>query len=204
MGVIDSLLRLPLDRPLLLVPLFVLEELGLPLPLVLGGLFVYVGYAVSQGRVDALAVVGSNIAGCLLGATGIYWASRAGLASPLQRLLARRQLSSLVPEQLSGRKPLMVFWARFIPVPMVLVTTACGLLRVSYFGFAMAVVAATLVWNVPYVVGGIVMGAAAKQIPAELPAIVRYAPLIVVWLAMAALVPFSLRRWIRAKSGDDV
>lgn len=194
-----------LDKPFLLLPLFILEELGVPLPLVLSGLFIYAGYALSQGAWSAFLFVPVNLGGSLMGATGVYWAVRGGLSLPtLRRTLVNRLPSLFRPRKQSsqGWHILAVAGARLVPVPMIIITAGFATVRTPYPAFALGVLLTTLLWNVVFLSGGLGAGLVAARLPGELPAAVRYAPAAVVWIGM--LVAFAVfRRRQRAKQGSE-
>ena len=199
LGLLSSLLNLPVENPLAFIPLFVLEEFGLPLPLVLSGLFTYIGYLVSQGQVSALLLVGVNLIGALVGSTVIYWCARAGLSIPLWRYgnrltLGKASLTEIM-SRLGSTSSFIVLWFRLSPLPLVITSACSGLLRISYRVFVLGVAISALLWNVIYMAGGFIAGEASQRFFGESSGPLRYLPVLAVWLAGAVI--FAVLRWRR-------
>jgi len=186
-----------LTHPYALLPLFVGEEFGLPLPLLLSGAFTYVGFALSHGHIGALALVPVNILGSFLGASAIYGTARAGLAGTLWRRLRRPHILSFDTED-GLDQPRWYFpiflGARMAPVPSVLVSATAGLLKVPYYSFVLAVVSSTLLWNLIFILGGVTAGLVAQGMSPSWGTTIRWAPLVVVWIGITVGIAVVWRR----------
>ena len=196
-GFLSSLVNWPVDKPLAFIPLFILEELGVPLPLILSGLFTYVGYLVSQGEIQALGMVGVNLLGALVGSTTIYWMARAGLSIPLWRYGSRltsgkTSLTDLM-SRLGSTSSFIVLWFRFSPLPLVIISVSCGLLRIPYRIFAIGVAISSIVWNIIYLMAGFIAGKASQPFLHESSGLIRYAPIFAVWVALG--IAFAVTKW---------
>lgn len=165
-GFIDSIslgLNASIKNPLILLPLFILEEFGVPFPWILSGLFVYAGYQLSQGDTMVLWMIPVNIIGGLIGASTLYWMSRKGLL----RVLGRFNKFLLRDDQSSGSRvlvhikrwgPLSVLIGRMLPIPMPLMTIAAGVFRISFLPFAFFVASSNFLWNALYMSAGMLGG----------------------------------------------
>ena len=198
LGFLSDLLNLPVDQPLAFIPLFILEELGLPLPLVLSGLFTYIGYLVSQGQTSALVLVGVNLIGAVVGSTLIYWSTRTGLSAPLWRYGRRLTLghASLteIMSRLSHKSSFIVLAFRLSPLPLVVTSFCCGLFRISFRVFILGVAISALLWNAIYIAGGFIAGWTSQQFLGDLSGLIRYAPMMVVWVGGAVVFAVHRRR----------
>jgi membrane protein DedA with SNARE-associated domain len=194
---ITEILNLPVNHPLAFIPLFILEEFGLPLPLVLSGLFTYVGFLASQGQESAMILVGFNLVGAVAGSTVIYWCSRCGLSLPLWRLGSRLTLGQTsfteMMARLGSTNSFIVLWFRLSPLPLVITSVCCGLLRVRYRIFTLGVAISAITWNLIYLIGGFIAGWTSQQVWGELSGFQRYTPVAVVWIGGAII--FAILRW---------
>ena len=194
---ISNLLNLPVDHPLALIPLFILEEFGLPMPLVLSGLFTYVGYLVSQGHDTALILIAINFIGAVLGSTIIYWCARGGLSIPLWRLGSRLTLGQTslteIMSRLGSTNSFIVLWFRMSPLPLVVTSVCSGLLKVPYRIFVIGVGISAVMWNLIYLAGGFIAGWTSQKFIGDLRGPIRYIPILVIWLGSAAV--FAILRW---------
>lgn len=198
-----AVLRGSLDRPYLMLPFFVLEEFGVPFPLVLSGLFVYAGYRLSQGDLMVLWLVPVNLVGGMMGASAVYWLSRCGLLRFLGRFrrFLRLDDDSLARIQPRIRRigPVAVLVGRFLPMPMPVTSLVSGLLRVPFLSFLLFVALANLIWNGVYMSGGVLTGHALSYFIESMarPAYVIIGASVLTLTSVTFLVV-----WVRRRLGD--
>lgn len=186
---LTSLLQASLDKPYLLLPLFILEEYGVPFPWILSGLFIYAGYRLSQGEMSVLWLIPVNISGGLIGASTVYWLSRRGLLRFLGRFrryirLDDESLNKMQP-RIRQWGPLAVFIGRLVPVPVPITSLVSGLYRIPFLGFLFFVALSNFLWNVLYMAGGVLTGHALSYF---IQALTRPAYLIIVPAAVLIAV----------------
>lgn len=164
-GIINYLsltLNASIQNPLLLLPLFILEEFGVPFPWILSGLFVYAGYQLSQGNMMVLWMIPVNVTGGLIGSSSLYWMSRLGLLKVLgrfNRFLHRDDsANSKIQAHIKRWGPLSVLIGRMLPIPMPIMTIAAGVFRISYLPFAFFAASSNFLWNVFYISAGMLTG----------------------------------------------
>lgn len=197
-----AVLRASLDRPYLVLPFFLLEEFGVPFPLVLSGLFVYAGYRLSQGDLMVLWLVPVNIAGGMIGASAVYWLTRCGLLRFLGRFrrFVRLDDSSLarIQPRINQWGPVAVLVGRFLPMPMPVTSLVSGLLRVPFLGFLLFVALANLAWNAVYMSGGVLTGHALSYF---IESMARPAYVIIVFSVLTLISVVFLVVWLRRRPG---
>ncbi|MBI4235952.1 MAG: hypothetical protein HY688_01175 [Chloroflexi bacterium] len=194
-------------RFLALVLLFVSEEMGVPVALVLSGIFVYAGSALSQGSWWVFLLVLLNLLGSFMGATGVYWAARAGVGLPILQRTVLARLSSLESQGASAQALglLGVIGARMAPLPLVFITLGFAAVKLPYLPFIGGVLISTLLWNFLFIVGGYVAGVVSARLPGGPLGIVQYAPVVMIWVVLlVALGVFYRRRTQKKARGQTV
>ncbi len=164
LGALSSTLNASLRNPIVLLPVFILEEFGVPFPLILSGIFVYAGYQLSQGDMMVLWLIPVNVAGGAIGSSSLYWMSRMGLLrifGRFNKFLYRQSddsSHSRIRLYIDRWGPLSVLIGRMLPIPMPVMTIAAGVFRISYLPFAFFAASSNFLWNVLYMSVGMLTG----------------------------------------------
>lgn len=164
LGALSLTLNASLKNPIILLPVFILEEFGIPFPWILSGLFVYAGYQLSQGDMTVLWLIPVNVAGGTIGSSSLYWMSRLGLLRVLGKFnkFLHRQCNDTSDSKISSYikrwGPLSVFIGRMLPIPMPVMTITAGVFRISYLSFAFFAASSNILWNVFYMSAGMLTG----------------------------------------------
>lgn len=194
-----------LDKPYLLFPLFVLEEMGLPIGFASGTLFMYVGFLLSTGQGEGLALVPINVGACILGAMGVYWFARAGTDTAFWKTKIAHRLPGIITKVLEGGRNwgfLSLVIGRLAPIPTVLVDAAFGAVRVNSMVFASGVFCTALAWNVLYVVAGYLSGLVTLETSPSAPLWIRYGPEVLVRVLVIVGVFWFHRRRSKASKAQ--
>lgn len=166
-GLLNALsltLNASLKNPIVLLPIFIVEEFGIPFPLILSGLFVYAGYQLSEGNMIVLWMIPVNVAGSAIGSSSLYWMTRLGFLKILgkfNKFLHKHKTESSdsrIKSYIKRWGPISVLIGRMLPIPMPVMTITAGMFRISYLPFAFFAASSSFLWNVFYMSIGILTG----------------------------------------------
>lgn len=121
------------------------------------------GVLASKGAVDMTVALTSLYAGVILGDLGLYGVGRLALNHRWARRFADLEKVQPLREKLTDRVMFTVFAVRFLPGLRLPMYTASGFFCLPFGRFAVAVVAATLVWTSLLFGASFAFGAATAQ-----------------------------------------
>ncbi len=186
--------------PLGLFFVICLEEAGVPLGVPGNMVIVYLGYHVSQGRADPLAILASIVSSTTLGASLLYSIARRGGHPFLVRYGWRIRLNKQRLEQIESwlKRHGMgaVILVRLIPSLRVPTNILSGVLNLPYRAFGPGIVISSFIWGSGYLLIGYVLG---SHLPFFESIIRQYRRGLVAALlvAMAAILVVAILEWRR-------
>ncbi len=149
--------------PPVLAALFILTfltEFAIPFPWVQDVIYYYVGFQLGRSTIREIPVLLAMLSGRMAGSSVLYWLARA-VGPPFINWVGRRfrsfpQRIGSFKEKLVRHTALALASARLIPGGLVPSTFAAGAVRLSYPGFLLGVLEASLVDDGTTILSGLV------------------------------------------------
>lgn len=189
----------------LLVSLFVaalflafLGEIAIPVPFIMEGVLLVVGYQVGNGHWEFLSVLIFAFIGRQVGAATLYWLARLNRKLVLSWLNRRTgkltRFMAKVESYINVWGAMGVLLARLIPGLIVPASISSGTLGVRYLGFALGVAASGLIWDGGFILLGSGLGFGISRL-ADWATGPRVALAVVATLALLGAIGMSIYWW---------
>lgn len=180
----------------------VLGEVGIPFPLVMPGLLVFIGYGFAHGdTLASAALLVCALVGSGSGAALMYWLSRwlgMGWVQRSQRFLpGKGAWLAKAQARLGTARPISIALGRAVPGMMVPMSLASGVLRVRWLNFMAGVGISELIWVGLFIGLGMGLGFSSRN----LEPLFRYFP-SGIGIAAGGIVLFTLGRWAWRRLGS--
>ncbi|MCL5003936.1 MAG: VTT domain-containing protein [Patescibacteria group bacterium] len=161
--------------------LLVLNEVGIPLPIVYETLLLITGYSLAQGRFAYLFTVVFGSFGSVVGASLVFFFFYIFGPEILDSRLLRRFHAkvNLLKELISQREITDVALGRLTPGLVGLTSVASGLLRLNYFKFVLGILVSNLVWAAILISLGFFLGQTSERFSGQITLLVGFFSLIV-------------------------
>lgn len=161
---------------------------------------ILVGILAAAGYVAVPVALVSLYVGIILGDYGLYAAGRLANIWPLARRFAEQQGVRGLGAWIRNRPAVTVFWVRFVPGLRLPIYTASGFFQASFGRFALAVVAATLIWTSGLFAAAFTFGSATTKLLGEW----RWVIAFIAVLALLITARLNARRRLRGEPGAVV
>ena len=139
-----------------------LGEIAVPVPFIMEGVLLVVGYQVGSGHWEFLTVLIFAFIGRQMGAALLYWLARLNRKLVLSWLSRRTgkltKFMARVESYINVWGAMGVLLARLIPGLIVPASISSGTLGVRYLGFSLGVAASGLIWDGGFILLGSGLG----------------------------------------------